>query len=36
MDSLDPPAADAGPTTPVRTRPLDEAQRDAWFEGPTS
>lgn len=34
MDSLDPPAADAGPTTPVRTRPLDEAQRDAWFEGP--
>lgn len=34
MASLDPSAADTGPTTPVRTRPLDEAQRGAWFEGP--
>jgi hypothetical protein len=28
MDSAD------GPETPARTTPLDETQRDAWFEGP--
>ncbi|MEJ7598502.1 MAG: FHA domain-containing protein [Kofleriaceae bacterium] len=25
---------EASPRTPVRTKPLDETQRDAWFEGP--
>lgn len=25
---------DAAPKTPVRTKPLDEARRGAWFEGP--
>lgn len=28
------PATDAAPRTPIETRPLDEAQRGAWFEGP--
>ena len=26
-------AADAAPKTPVKTKPLGEAQREAWFEG---
>jgi hypothetical protein len=34
MASLDPSSGGAGPTTPVKTRPLDDAQRGAWFEGP--
>jgi hypothetical protein len=35
MTSSDEPAdAHAGPRTPARTAPLDETQRDAWFEGP--
>jgi hypothetical protein len=27
-------ADDTSPKTPVRTKPLDDAQRGAWFEGP--
>ncbi len=34
MDRTPEPAVDAAPRTPVKTRPLDETQRDAWFEGP--
>ncbi len=34
MASLDEAAVDAAPKTPIKTRPLDEAQRGAWFEGP--
>jgi pSer/pThr/pTyr-binding forkhead associated (FHA) protein len=34
MISPDETAADDAPKTPVKTRPLEDAQRDAWFEGP--
>lgn len=35
MTSSDEPVdAYTGPKTPARTRPLDETQRDAWFDGP--
>jgi hypothetical protein len=35
MALFDEPAdALPGPSTPARTQPLDEAQREAWFEGP--
>jgi hypothetical protein len=32
--SPDEPGTSTTPKTPVKTRPLDEAQREAWFEGP--
>ncbi len=34
VTSPDAPAACAAPKTPAKTRPLDEAHRGAWFEGP--
>lgn len=35
MDSShDAAPTDAAPKTPVKTKPLGEAQHDAWFEGP--
>jgi len=32
--SHDAPPTDAAPKTPVKTKPLGEAQHEAWFEGP--
>lgn len=34
MANRDESPADAGPKTPVKTEPLGDEQREAWFEGP--